>query len=507
MITREKVNILLVDDQPAKLLSLATIVSSLDETLVTTSSADEALKYLLDHDCAVVLMDVCMPKMDGFELAEMIRQHPRFDRTAIIFISAVHLSDADRLRGYNLGAVDYIPVPIVPEVLRAKVAVFVDLFRKTRDLERVNDELQERILEVNRSNGRLRFADRMATIGTLAAGLGHDMGNLLLPVRMRLDTLEAMDLPDPARADIAAIREASSYLQRLASSLRLLALDSDAEVPSECSTRVGDWWSETESMMRNGVPRRVQLSTDIPSDLRPVRMGKAGLTQVVFNLVQNAGDALRDRSDGTIVVSARDDPGRGTVLITVFDNGPGMTEEAKARCLEPFFTTKTRGLSTGLGLTLVSALMKRVQGTICIDSEAGIGTRIVLELPAAKAADTARPDGSPMRVIASVTLKDVRLAAHVRSILDSLEYDVTTGDRNGADLWITEADGNGEIEAARRFAASGPVRRAVVLGTSPLTPGDHDRVVYLDRALKASALRAQLRDALRANGRGAGVHR
>jgi len=488
MITREKVNILLVDDQPAKLLSLATIVSSLDETLVTTSSADEALKYLLDHDCAVVLMDVCMPKMDGFELAEMIRQHPRFDRTAIIFISAVHLSDADRLRGYNLGAVDYIPVPIVPEVLRAKVAVFVDLFRKTRDLERVNDELQERILEVNRSNGRLRFADRMATIGTLAAGLGHDMGNLLLPVRMRLDTLEAMDLPDPARADIAAIREASSYLQRLASSLRLLALDSDAEVPSECSTRV-------------------QLSTDIPSDLRPVRMGKAGLTQVVFNLVQNAGDALRDRSDGTIVVSARDDPGRGTVLITVFDNGPGMTEEAKARCLEPFFTTKTRGLSTGLGLTLVSALMKRVQGTICIDSEAGIGTRIVLELPAAKAADTARPDGSPMRVIASVTLKDVRLAAHVRSILDSLEYDVTTGDRNGADLWITEADGNGEIEAARRFAASGPVRRAVVLGTSPLTPGDHDRVVYLDRALKASALRAQLRDALRANGRGAGVHR
>ena len=140
MITREKVNILLVDDQPAKLLSLATIVSSLDETLVTTSSADEALKYLLDHDCAVVLMDVCMPKMDGFELAEMIRQHPRFDRTAIIFISAVHLSDADRLRGYNLGAVDYIPVPIVPEVLRAKVAVFVDLFRKTRDLERVNDE-------------------------------------------------------------------------------------------------------------------------------------------------------------------------------------------------------------------------------------------------------------------------------------------------------------------------------------------------------------------------------
>jgi PleD family two-component response regulator len=109
---RQSVNILLVDDQPAKLLSLEAILSDLGENLIQAGSASDALRILLETDVAVVLVDVCMPNMDGFELAELIRGHPRFERTAIIFISAVHLTDADRLKGYRLGAVDYIPVPI-----------------------------------------------------------------------------------------------------------------------------------------------------------------------------------------------------------------------------------------------------------------------------------------------------------------------------------------------------------------------------------------------------------
>jgi PAS domain S-box-containing protein len=147
MTTREKVNILMVDDQPAKLLSYEVLLSALDENLIKASSGKEALEHLLKTDVAIVLMDVSMPDLDGFELASMIRQHPRFQRTAIIFISAVHLTDLDRLKGYEHGAVDYISVPVIPDLLRAKVSLFAELHRKTRQLESLNQELEQRVAE------------------------------------------------------------------------------------------------------------------------------------------------------------------------------------------------------------------------------------------------------------------------------------------------------------------------------------------------------------------------
>ena len=143
----EKVNILMVDDQPGKLLSYEAILSELGENLIKATSAKEALELLLKHDVAVVLMDVSMPIMDGFELADMIRQHPRFQATAIIFISAVHLTDLDRLKGYSRGAVDYISVPVIPELLRAKVSVFAELHRKTLQLASLNHDLEKRVTE------------------------------------------------------------------------------------------------------------------------------------------------------------------------------------------------------------------------------------------------------------------------------------------------------------------------------------------------------------------------
>lgn len=142
MATREKVNILMVDDQPAKLLSYEVILNELGENLIKANSGREALELLLKVDVAVVLMDVSMPEIDGFELADMIRQHPRFHKTAIIFISGVHLTDLDRVKGYERGAVDYISVPVNPELLRAKVSVFAELHRKTQQLEVLNRELR-----------------------------------------------------------------------------------------------------------------------------------------------------------------------------------------------------------------------------------------------------------------------------------------------------------------------------------------------------------------------------
>jgi two-component sensor histidine kinase/DNA-binding response OmpR family regulator len=172
----DKVNVLLVDDQPAKLLANEEILRDLGENLVKASSAREALEFLLKNEAAVVLIDVCMPELDGFQLAAMIRDHPRFQRTAIIFISAIQVDDVDRLRGYEMGAVDYVPVPVVPAVLRAKVKVFAELYRKTRELERLNAELERRVAkrtaELEASTARLMQSEQGRSLALASGQMG-----------------------------------------------------------------------------------------------------------------------------------------------------------------------------------------------------------------------------------------------------------------------------------------------------------------------------------------------
>jgi two-component sensor histidine kinase/CheY-like chemotaxis protein len=176
MMEHEKVNILLVDDQPAKLLAYEVILKGLGENLVSVSSGREALEFLLKNDVAIILVDVCMPELDGFELAAMIREHPRFQKTAMIFISAIQVSDIDRLRGYEMGAVDYVPVPVVPEVLRAKIKVFAELYRKTRELERLNVELEDRVrartAELEESHTRLVESEQRRSLAIAAGKMG-----------------------------------------------------------------------------------------------------------------------------------------------------------------------------------------------------------------------------------------------------------------------------------------------------------------------------------------------
>ena len=214
----DKVNILLVDDQQAKLLSHEAILAGIGENLIKASSARQAFEVLLRSEVALILIDVCMPDLDGFELAAMIREHPRFQTTAIIFVSAVMMTKPDQLRGYQLGGVDYVPVPVVPELLRAKVKVFVDLYRKTRQLERFNAELEQRVAErtaeLRQFNedleqlievrtrereaalAQLFEAQKMDTIGQLTGGLAHDFNNLLMAVLGSLALLEKRLPPD-----------------------------------------------------------------------------------------------------------------------------------------------------------------------------------------------------------------------------------------------------------------------------------------------------------------------
>jgi response regulator RpfG family c-di-GMP phosphodiesterase len=227
---QDKVNILLVDDQPARLLSYETILGQLDQNLVTARSGVEALARLMKDDFALVLLDVSMPGMDGFETAAMIHDHPRFERTPIIFVTGVHDTEFDRLKGYKLGAVDYVSIPVVPEILRSKVAVLVELHcqrleleklnrsledanaqlelantnlqaEKTRELERANAELAEtnralqaQIAERTRAEAALIEADRHKD--EFLAILAHELRNPLAPIRNAIEIMSRLPIDD-----------------------------------------------------------------------------------------------------------------------------------------------------------------------------------------------------------------------------------------------------------------------------------------------------------------------
>ncbi len=247
---RERVNILLVDDQPAKLLAYEAILKEMHENLLVASSGREALECLLKTDVAVILVDVCMPELDGFELASMIRDHPRFRKTAIIFVSAIQVTDLDRLRGYEMGAVDYLPVPLVPEVLRAKIRVFTELYRKTRQLEQLNAELEGRVrartAELEASNVRLIESEQRRNLALAAGKMGSwdwdciandhlwDEGQFQIfgvdpqSFRVRPETIHPLIYPD----DIAVIRHAIDDINsgKLSGEIEFRLLRPDGEI-------------------------------------------------------------------------------------------------------------------------------------------------------------------------------------------------------------------------------------------------------------------------------------
>src|SRR5882724_2762176 len=209
----EKVSILMVDDQPSKLLTYEVMLADLRENLIKAHSGKEALEILLKTDVAVVLMDVSMPDLDGFELAEIIRQHPRFQRTAIIFVSAIHLTDGDRLKGYQRGAVDYISVPVIPEVLRAKVSVFAELHRKSKQTEALNAEL--RYL----SNRLIAAQDQERR--RIARDLHDGLGQELSGAKMMVDCLQMQNQTAEWKQNAAS--EASALIDKAIQQVRSLS--------------------------------------------------------------------------------------------------------------------------------------------------------------------------------------------------------------------------------------------------------------------------------------------
>jgi signal transduction histidine kinase len=304
----EKANILMVDDQPAKLLSYEAILNELGENLIKANSGREALEHLLKTDIAVVLMDVSMPELDGFELAEMIRQHPRFQKTAIIFISAVHLTDLDRLKGYQRGAVDYISVPVVPELLRAKVSVFAELHRKTHQLEVLNLELRRlsSSLIASQDEERRRIARE------LHDGLGQD----LVAIKMMLDGILQQD-HSASRKQVAA--DISTLIDRTIQQVRSISHLLHPPLLDEVGLRAAvKWYLE-------GFTKRSGIETDL--EVQPSSFPRIApeLETAVFRIVQEALTNVFRHSGarkGWVRILKQD----SQVVVTVRDDGKGISD-------------------------------------------------------------------------------------------------------------------------------------------------------------------------------------
>ena len=427
----EKVNILLVDDQPGKLLSYETILSELGENLLKAGSANEALEYLLRNDVAVVLVDVCMPDLDGFELAAMIRDHPRFQKTAIIFVSAIQVTDLDLLRGYQAGAVDYVPVPVVPDLLRAKVRVFAELYRKTRQLEELNAELErrveERTAELASANADLerrveeRTREREAalaqvhemqkveSLGQLTGGVAHDFNNLLMAVLGNLEILRKHIPEDPKLYRLvdgamqASERGATLTKRMLAFARRQELRPETVDVPELVANMV--------EMLGRSLGPTIEITTEFESDVPATQVDPNQLELAILNLALNARDAMP--RGGRLTISARaasvadgEVPGLAAgryICIAEKDSGSGMDETTLKRAAEPFFTTKGTGQGTGLGLSMVDGLVAQSGGAMRIRSELGAGTTVELWLPVSERRPAERP-----RPVAAPRIEGIR---------------------------------------------------------------------------------------------------
>jgi signal transduction histidine kinase len=419
----DRVNILLVDDQPSKLLSYEAILDPLGENVLKAGSANEALEQLLKNEVAVVLIDVCMPDLDGFQLATMIRDHPRFRSTAIIFVSAINVTEFDLLRGYELGAVDYVPVPVVPELLRAKVRVFAELYRKTRQLETLNAELEtrvaERTAELAQANAELEHRVEMRTrereealaqvhamqklesLGQLTGGVAHDFNNLLMAALGNLELLQQL-LPEDQKMRRLLDGAIAGAERGAVLTKRLLAFARRQELKPE-RVQVRDLVPGLIDMLRRSLGPGIEIATKFHPGLVPTEVDPSQLELALVNLAVNSRDAMP--LGGKLTIGARNEklgedelPGLAAgeyIRLTVCDTGIGMDRNTLRRATEPFFTTKDHGRGTGLGLSMVDGFAAQSGGGLRIKSRPGAGTTVELFLPAAQPGAAGAPPPAP----------------------------------------------------------------------------------------------------------------
>jgi len=370
-----KINILLVDDRPDKLLALEAVLSGLGQNLIRANSGKEALRHLLDKEFAVILLDVSMPVMDGFETAAMIRRRPSSEHTPIIFVTSMSDSENHVSKGYSLGAVDYILSPIVPEILRAKVSVFVELYKKTGQIKQLNGELQQRVAELTDLNNELEAFNY---------SISHD---LRAPLRsMQGFARVLLDAPDSRLSEdgkecARRIVKSGQYMDKLMYDLlhfsRLGRAPLEA-APVRLESVVNEVLMHLEQSIQAG-KARVELGL-----LRAVAVAhRSTLNMVLTNLIENAMKFTDPARPPVVRVWSEEKSGR--VRLFVADNGIGIDPDHHEKIFGLFERLHDSSTypGTGVGLAIVRKGVERMGGRVGVKSKTGEGSEFWLELPLA----------------------------------------------------------------------------------------------------------------------------
>jgi signal transduction histidine kinase len=405
MSEKEAVDILLVDDQPARLLTYEAILSPLGHRLVTAGSGVEALARIMEREFAVILLDVSMPEMDGFETAQMIHQHPRFESMPIIFVTGVHVSELDRLKGYELGAIDYVYVPVVPEILRSKVAVLVELHCQRQELKRLNESLTEANLRLDTANRRLKQekASELAELNKqlqaknrelveadqrkndFLAILGHELRNPLAPISNAIEILQRIGPQEPRMSQMRELIDRQvRHMARLVDDLLDVSRITQDKINLK-SERL-DLCTLVKRAVETQMPairaRGHEIVVKVPCEPLNASGDAVRLAQVLGNLVNNAAKYTPD--GGRIEVSLAGED--GCARISVRDNGIGIEVGYLKHVFELFGQVRNPrphshdGL--GIGLALVQRLVEMHEGRVeVLSGGPGKGSEFVIHLP------------------------------------------------------------------------------------------------------------------------------
>jgi signal transduction histidine kinase len=371
----EKVSILMVDDSPDKLLAMESVLADLGQNLVKVPSGEEALRILLKQDFALILLDVNMPGMDGFETAQMIRRRKSLELIPIIFVTALSTTDADVFKGYSFGAVDYILTPIVPEILKTKVGVFVELWKQRRELEakaetlrRLNRDLEMRAQQLSAANHELE---------SFCYTIAHD---LRAPLRA-MEGLTSILLDEYAdRLDSSAhdygerIRSSASRMDQMIQELLAYSRLTLMELPAQ-PVRLSRVVKEALSQIAWDLEQKKAV-VQIKRSPHQVQGHYAVLVQVLVNLISNAVKFIAP--DDVPRVEIFDELRDGFVRLWVADNGIGIAPEHQERIFRIFERLHGRETysGTGIGLAIVEKAITRMNGRAGVESELGKGSRV-----------------------------------------------------------------------------------------------------------------------------------
>jgi two-component system, NtrC family, sensor kinase len=404
-------DVLIVDDTEANIIALRALLEDLECQISVARSGNEALRLLLKRDFAVMLLDVQMPEMDGYEVARHARQNPATRDVPIIFVTATHDSEDNVLRGYGSGAVDFLFKPVSPTILRSKVRIFTELYVARRQIGDAKSDLETAYLELQRTQAQLVQSAKMASLGELVAGVAHEINNPLAFTLSHLDTVKrslehAEREAGPALVDGALahfskaqnrLGEMNLGLERIRDLVLKLRTFSRLDEGERKHVSVHECVDSVTTILGHRLRDKIEVELELEApdmlDCYPHL-----LNQALMNLVANAIDAIEDQQAAAGAEAPR---GKLTIgsriqgeyfVLRIADTGTGIPDHLRDRVLEPFFTTKEVGKGTGLGLSISYSIAKRHGGELeLVPNEAG-GTTAILRIPTTPA--SARGDAN-----------------------------------------------------------------------------------------------------------------